>query len=198
MKTLKTNLIFNIKMEPIYSRNVPPPIEKFDHTAFIGFITDWIKPVHYLELGLREGNNFREVAKRCQRATAVDMVPINFQLSANCDFYEGTTDDYFKSLEGTDALFDAIFIDADHSHGQSLQDFINAQRFLIDDGFIFMHDTYPLEELYIHPGFCNDCYKTPLYIKTNLSDQFEVLTLPFHPGLTVIKKMRRDKQLIWK
>ena len=48
------------------------------------------------------------------------------------------------------------------------------------------------------PWICNDVYKTALYIKENLIDEFEILTLPFNPGVTIVKKMNRDKQLIYK
>jgi|688.fasta_scaffold200594_2 predicted O-methyltransferase YrrM len=184
-------------MIDIYLRNQPPPIETFDHISFISFLADWIRPEHYLELGVRSGINFKVISSKSIKSAAVDLSPILFDLPENSNFYLGSTDDYFNSLDNNEK-FDLIFIDADHSHDQSLKDFINSQKFLIDDGFIILHDTYPINESFLDPTLCNDSYKTALYIKNNLSDSFEILTLPFHPGLTLIKKCNKNRQLIWK
>jgi hypothetical protein len=94
-------------------------------------------------------------------------------------------------------MFDSVFIDADHSHEQSLRDFLNVKDRVIEDGFIFLHDTYPYDEIFFDPGACNDVYKTALYIKNHFIDEFEILTFPFNPGVTVVKKMKRNKQLIY-
>jgi len=125
------------------------------------------------------------------------MHPIDGKLGKNMSFYLGTTDQYFESIRNRGLLFDFIFIDADHSHEQSLKDFLNAQEYLLEDGFIFMHDTYPYNEAMFAPGLCNDCYKTPLYIKQKLKNNFEIVTLPFNPGLTIVKKMSVRKQLYY-
>jgi predicted O-methyltransferase YrrM len=106
------------------------------------------------------------------------------------------TDEYFAKLS-PDEQFDVVFIDADHSHEQSLKDFLNVKDRVIDDGFIFFHDTYPYDVSMTHPLACNDAYRTALYIKQNLIDEFEVLTLPINPGVTMVKKMKRNKQLLW-
>jgi predicted O-methyltransferase YrrM len=184
-------------MIDIYLRNQPPPVEKFDHISFISFLADWIRPENYLELGVRSGENFITISSKSVKSTAVDLCPISFDLPENAKSYLGSTDDFFNNLDENEK-FDLIFIDADHSHEQSLKDFMNCQKFIIEDGFIILHDTYPINDVYLDPSFCNDCYKTPLYIKQNLSDNFEVLTLPFHPGLTLVKKCNKNRQLIWK
>lgn len=184
-------------MEQIYLRNQPPPIETFDHTAFISFLADWIRPESYLELGVRGGENFRAISSRSVRSTAVDMAPVDFEMPSNSRFFLGKTDEFFDQLDPSER-FDLIFIDADHSYGQSLADFMNAQRFLVEDGFVIFHDTYPLNDDFIDPDWCGDCYRTPLYIKQNLSDSFETLTLPFHPGVSIVKKISNKKQMVWK
>jgi hypothetical protein len=184
-------------MIDIYLRNQPPPTETFDHKSFLVFLSCWIKPEHYLELGVRSGDVFREVSKKCSKATGVDISPIEFNLPNNANFFQSSTDSFFERLDDNEK-FDMIFIDADHSYEQSLKDFNNSQKHLVNDGFIIMHDTYPLSDFYIEPNLCNDVYKTALFIKNNLIENFEILTLPFHPGLTIVKKINRDKQMIWK
>jgi hypothetical protein len=46
-------------------------------------------------------------------------------------------------------------------------------------------------------GQCEDVYKTAKYIKQNLIDDFEIVTLPFNPGVTICKKISRTKQMIY-
>ena len=181
-------------MKPIHLRNVPPPIETFDHISFLDFLCSWIKPECYLELGVRTGVNFQKVAKHCKKAIGVDIAPAPFELSDNMEYYTMYTDDYFNNLSD-DVKFDCVFIDADHSHEQSLKDFMNVKDRVIEDGFIFFHDTYPYNESLFTPSLCNDVYKTALYIKKNFIDEFEIVTLPINPGVTIVKKMNRNKQL---
>ena len=184
-------------MKPIHLRNVPPPSETFDHKAFFDFFCSWLKPERYLELGGRDGINFRTVAKHSKKAIGVDKYPCPFGLEDNMEYHHMYTDQYFENLSD-DVKFDCVFIDADHSHEQSLKDFMNVKDRVIEDGFIFFHDTYPYDEWMTVPRHCNDVYRTALYIKENLIDEFEIVTLPFNPGVTIVKKINRNKQLIWK
>ena len=183
-------------MKPIHLRNVPPPAETFDHTAFFDHLFFWFKPENYLELGVRDGSNFMRVAKHCTNAIGVDVVPPSFPLASNMTYNTTTTDEYFKNLD-SEVKFDVVFIDADHSYEQSLKDFMNVKDRVIEDGFIFFHDTYPYDAVMFDPNLCNDVYKTALYIKQNLIDEFEIMTLPFNPGVTIVKKISRNKQLIY-
>lgn len=184
-------------MQPIHLRNVPPPMETFNHPSFFNLFFSYLKPENYLELGVRDGINFKTVAQYCKHAIGVDIVPPQFGLEPNMTYHTTTTDDYFAQLN-PDEKFDAVFIDADHSHGQSLKDFMNVKDRVIEDGFIFFHDTYPYDESMFNPQLCNDVYKTALHIKQNYIDDFEIVTLPFNPGLTIVKKINRNKQLIYK
>lgn len=184
-------------MKPIYLRNVPPPAETFNHPEFISNLFKWIKPECYLELGVRDGTTFVPVSEHCVRAIGVDAFnPPTFPLRENMEFHRMMTDEFFATVD-PNLKFDAVFIDADHSHEQSLKDFLNVKDRVIEDGFILFHDTYPYDPSMFHPLACNDCYKTALYIKQNLIDDFEVLTLPINPGITIVKKMSRNKQIIY-
>lgn len=182
-------------MQSIHLRNIPPPAETFAHTEFFNLLFKWIRPEHYLELGVRHGGNFVTLARHCKKAVGVDMVPAEFLVADNMKYCQMSTDGYFESL--TDEMFDAVFIDADHSHEQSLKDFLNVKDRVIEDGFIFFHDTYPWDWSMTDRGQCEDVYKTALYIKQNLIDEFEIVTLPFNPGVTICKKISRKKQMIY-
>jgi len=183
-------------MKPIHLRNIPPPFETFNHVEFFNFIFSWLKPERYLELGVRDGKNFKQVSKYCKEAIAVDIQNPIFSLDQNMSYHTMLTDEYFAQLN-KDVLFDAIFIDADHSYQQSLKDFLNVKDRIIEDGFVFFHDTYPYDYSMTVSTLSSDCYKTILYIKQNFIDEFEILTLPFNPGVTIVKKMKRNKQLIY-
>ena len=184
------------KLSPIYLRNVPPPAETFNHVGFFDFLFQWIKPENYLELGVRDGANFRVVAKYCENAIGVDITPPPFELDPNMEFHTTTTDNFFETLD-PEVLFDVVFIDADHSHEQSLKDFLNIKDRVVEDGFILFHDTYPWDWSMTDRGQCEDVYKTAKYIKQNLIDEFEIVTLPFNPGVTICKKISRTKQMIY-
>lgn len=183
-------------MKPIHLRNVPPPAETFNHTEFFSNIFSWLRPENYLELGVRDGINFTTLSRFCKKSIGVDVDSPKFYLNENMEYHTTTTDDYFLKLD-KNTKFDAVFIDADHSHEQSLKDFLNVKDMVVEDGFIFLHDTYPYDSVMFDPGLCNDVYKTALYIKQNLSKDFECLTLPFNPGVTIVKKMNINKQLIY-
>lgn len=184
-------------MKPIHLRNIPPPIETFNHIEFLSLISSWVRPECYLELGVRAGVNFQAIAKHCKKAIGVDTSPPPFELSSNMEYHTMYTDEYFENLD-EDIMFDMVFIDADHSHQQSLKDFLNVKDKVVKDGFIFFHDTYPYNEKLFVPNLCNDVYKTALYIKQNLIDEFEIVTLPINPGVTIVKKMERSQQLAYK
>jgi predicted O-methyltransferase YrrM len=184
-------------MQPIYLRNIPPPSETFDHVSFLEMMAKWIKPERYLELGVRDLKCFRTISKYTNYSVAVDMQPIELEVKKNTQFFLGSTDKYFDSIKDSNIQFDFIFIDADHSHEQSLKDFLNASKHIVEDGFIFLHDTYPYDPIMLSADLCHDAYKTPLYIKQNLIHDFEIVTLPFNPGLTIVKKMSSKKQLYY-
>ena len=178
----------------IHLRN--PGGEFFDHVGLLTFFAKWIKPKHYLELGIRTGTSFIPISKLCEKATGIDVIAPTFPLLPNMEIRVETTDNYFANLN-KNTVFDMVFIDADHRHKQSLTDFMNVKDLVMEDGFIFLHDTYPIDSSMMVPGGCEDCYRTALWIKQNLASQFEVVTLPFSPGVTIIKKMPITKQVVY-
>ena len=67
----------------------------------------------------------------------------------------------------SDAFFDEMrfvpvglaYIDGDHKYDQAKRDFDNALSVLVDNGYIFLHDTYPPTEEYIDFNRCGDVYR---------------------------------------
>jgi hypothetical protein len=190
------HLTLRLHMQPVYLRNVPPPAETFEHINLLQWFAGWVKPERYLELGVRDGRCFAAVAPLCTEAIAVDCINPMFSIPSNATYKQMYTDEYFKSIYGTDIQFDMVFIDADHSFEQSYQDFLNVKDYVIDDGFVFFHDTYPCNAEMTAPHFSHNCYKTPIEIKKNFSTEWELVTLPFNPGVTIAKKVGK-KDLPW-
>lgn len=68
-------------MQPLHLRY--PDTARFDHVELLTFFAKWIKPKHYLELGVKFGTSFIPVAKFCERATGVDIYAPPFALESN-------------------------------------------------------------------------------------------------------------------
>lgn len=184
--------------ESLYRRLLPPPIETVNHTFIIECVVEEYKKnvkedVRYLEYGVRHGDNFARLSESVSEAYGVDMIVqegINrFSKSKlNTQLYEMMTDKFRDDILPYMDNMDIIFIDADHSSKSVISDFEGVISKINVGGYIVMHDTYPCNEDYLHAGACNDCYKTPMYIKEKYGHLVEVLTLPLNPGMTIVKR----------
>ena len=66
----------------------------------------------------------------------------------------------------------------DNNSNKDLKDFLNKCLTL-----------YKKEsEKYLDKGYCGDSYKTAWHIRNNYKEKCEIVTIPFHPGLSIIKK----------
>jgi len=50
---------------------------------------------------------------------------------------------------------------------------------------VALHDTNPENVSDAQPGFCGDAWKFVVYL---LGAGFEGMTLPYHPGITLVRK----------
>ncbi len=188
-------------MNNIYLRNTPENSggirETYPHYEIIQHLASWIKPVNYLEIGVRHGTVYNLVSQYCNTCYLVDLNFLDIEYTENTIKYEMSSDNFFMSIDPS-INFDLIFIDGDHSKEQVLKDFINIKDRVVDDGFVILHDTYPCDERMELPEYSNNAWESILYIKQNFRDEWEMITLPFNPGLTIMKKMKSSKQLLWK
>jgi len=152
----------------------------------------------YLELGCKKGKTFNRVAPLAKVAFAIDINKDSYQRiksNKNLKWHCTKSQDFLKNYND-ELKFDMIFIDADHCHESSLEDFKLSLPLLKDNGIILLHDTYPPAEVFTGKGYCFDSYKTAEWIKENKLDEVEVVTLPFYFGITIVRKTQ--KQLDWK
>jgi predicted O-methyltransferase YrrM len=186
-------------MLPIYLRNNPDDfdlIEVYKPYYLLNHLASWIEPFRYLELGVRDGVTLSHVQKHAKQCYGVDINFLNKDFDDNVTLFEMCTDDFFNQLDNH-LVFDLVFIDADHSKEQVYKDFMNVKDRVIEDGFVLFHDTYPFSEKSIDPLFSGDCYLTIKRIKQEFHQEWEILTLPFTPGITIMKKMPLTKQVLW-
>jgi hypothetical protein len=178
---------FDLTSEPIYRRLVPPPWETIDHSYIISNIIIETNGYNknYIEFGVSKGDSIEIISDYVKNVHGVDITQYEPK-KKNINFYCMTTDqfsiDYLPDIN-----YDYAFIDADHSSKQAIIDFENIYKFINIGGYIFLHDTYPCMIENLLPNACNDCYKTPLYIKDKYPT-IEIITLPINPGLTIVKK----------
>ena len=59
---------------------------------------------------------------------------------------------------------------------------------LIDNGIIFLHDTYPCDERCTSQIFSGDSWKVPDMIREKYGNVCDIFTVPVQPGLTMVRK----------
>jgi predicted O-methyltransferase YrrM len=174
-----------------------------NHIEFIEYFVRLIKPKNFLELGVQYGECSQKI---------IDLIPhfyygVDIYKNENIDyltqnkkhfkFFNSKTDDFFSMIDSLNInlSLDMVFIDACHSNEASYNDFLNVRKHLNDDALIFFHDTYPSSAYWTDEGLCNDCYKTSEMIRKKHSDEFEIITIPVNPGISIARKC--TKQLQW-
>lgn len=98
----------------------------------------------YLEIGLREGYTFQDVAARSR--VGVDPEPrfeFRKRLPAGVKILQDTSDNFFAT---TRERFDLVFLDGLHEIQQTLRDVLNALEILNDGGLIVVDDSVPIDE----------------------------------------------------
>lgn len=152
----------------------------------------------YLELGIRKGLCFNVVAPLASEAYAVDNRNYYRYVKQNTNLVwkHMLTGEFLKNHD-PNKKFDLVFIDADHSHVSSLEDFELVFPLVNENGLILLHDTYPTNEGLTSPDYCSEAYKTAEYIRNNFNTECEIVTLPFYFGISIVRKMNLGKHLLW-
>ncbi len=164
--------------------------EVLDHPNLIAYFAKWLKPNLFLEYGVREGETTRHISQYSKEVWGVDVVQTGYT-HPNFTQFKMSTREFKKILDEKKPVVDMAFIDADHKFTSVIEDFNDIFPYVIEDGLIFLHDTYPNEERYTNPIKCNDCWKVPGVLEKLYGRSIELLTVPVQPGLTIIKKKRK-------
>lgn len=99
-----------------------------------------------------------------------------------------STDQLAEKWAEKKEVIDFLYIDADHSFEQSLKDFNNFSPYVKPNGLILMHDTFPLNEEYEQLHLSGTVFKTAQYIKHHYAEDFEIVTVPYLCGVSIVRK----------
>lgn len=109
----------------------------------------------------------------------------------NSQVFNMKSSDFFKSLRNADIGYPSLalaFIDGDHVYEQVKEDFWNTYKYIVNDGYIFLHDTLPPDESWTVPEKCGTVYKLRIELeKRNDIDIFTFSKSAFDVGLTMIR-----------
>lgn len=190
--TLET--ILGLKSIPLRANGI---VDHKWHQNFILNLASVLRPQNYLELGIYRCGLFNQMIPFAQQLTGVDIFSGAGEFMTKTDktkFICSSTDDYAAKLRETNETFDFIFIDADHSRKAVQSDFTNYFDRLRPHGLLLLHDTHPIDEAAAHQDRCGDGYLA-INEFSHQNQNWEMMTIPLHPGLTLCRK--RTTQLIW-
>jgi predicted O-methyltransferase YrrM len=168
------------------------------HEEFIVHLAKIVRPAVYVELGLYRCSLFNAMIPYAGTLYGVDINPESgkfMKKSSKSTFYPMKTIEFAEKVRGKSILIDMLFIDADHSKKQVLEDFHVFFPFVTPHGLILIHDTHPRNQEYLKSDCCHDSYQAIEELSSRTSE-YELVTIPVHPGLTLIRK--RTTQLSWR
>ena len=103
-----------------------------------------------------------------------------------------SSDDFFKKIKLPPIAL--AFIDGDHNYPQAKKDFYNILPYVVDDGYILLHDVYPIDEEWLPDNVCGTVYMLRQEIEKDPS--LQCLTLvkgtAMGVGLEIVRKKPKD------
>jgi len=118
--------------------------------------------------------------------------PIPDYSKAQSVLYVGSSDNFFKDIKTPNISL--AFIDGDHIYEQVKKDFDNLLPRMLDDGYIFLHDTYPPDDFHLQEARCGTVYK--LRQELEKREDIDVFTftklIMVGVGLTMIRKKPKN------
>jgi hypothetical protein len=135
-------------------------------TDIINRIAAKIGAESYLEIGVRDGENFKMI--NCDYKLGVDPDPNSKALILQ-------TSDFFFAFNK--AKFDLVLVDGMHTEKQVARDIQNSIKILNDGGWIICHDMNPTEELqqteqYYGGAWSGTCWRAFVELRRTRSDLY--------------------------
>ena len=175
-----------------------------NRTKFINSLLSKQDTKNYLEIGVRNGENFFSIESN--NKVGVDpsyFFSKRFHLKSllksynwNYKMYQKTSDSFFQTeadiIYNRDKI-DVAFIDGLHTYEQSLSDARNCLRYLNNDGYIIFHDCNPLTAEAANPqipqraiNWNGDVWKAIHHLR-KYENHFHCFTLDFDDGIGVLQ-----------
>jgi predicted O-methyltransferase YrrM len=136
----------------------------------------------YLELGTFDNSTISGV--ECAKRYGVDLKP---QPCPGVTMFAMSTAEFIENEAKKYAPYDCVFIDANHSAQSVREDFGGILPYVSPEGLILLHDSNPETEADCQPGYCGDAWR---FVRS-LTVDFECVTLPFHPGITIVRNRQK-------
>ena len=149
------------------------PIAKkwgWERWGLLGILADYV--LNYtnggiVEIGVGESSVFlTKLAEKYDReifycdisGTAINTLKsMNGFFKSDGQVFLGSSDDFFQTVELPSIALG--FIDGDHHYEFVKRDFDNLFSYLVDNGYIFIHDTYPKTEEFLDSNKCGTGYR---------------------------------------
>ena len=154
------------------------------HREFLAFLARRLRPTSYLELGCEATPAVLGLAEFCGVTYGVDVTPIGFEPPSNFRYFQMTTDDFFERSASAIESPELILIDACHRSDQVLRDFEGVKKIAATNALVVFHDTFPENIAYRTEAACWTSYLVPPEI---LASGEEIVTLPFPPGVSIVR-----------
>lgn len=157
-----------------------------NRTNIIQALINKIDAKKYLEIGVSNGDNFREI--KCEYKIGVDPEP-----ESPATIYL-PSDEFFAQNKET---FDIIFVDGLHEADQVYRDITNSLTVLNAGGYIVCHDMNPIKEEHQLVPFTGghwngDCWKAFVQLRTERGD-LDMVTVDTDEGCSVIRVKSQDE-----
>lgn len=178
---------------------------KWERWGLLGILCDYVlqyTPGDIIEVGVCESSIYLSfLAKKYQRKIYHN--DIQRSVIENCKTVPGyflpnavivqdSSDNFFQLTDF--APIALTFIDGDHIYEQVKKDFEHALDLTVPNGYIFLHDTLPLDETWIRETSCGDVYR--LRKELNKRSDLDVFTFnhsAWNVGLTMIRKIPKQE-----
>ncbi|NEO57258.1 MAG: tetratricopeptide repeat protein, partial [Okeania sp. SIO3B5] len=164
----------------------------------------WLKPNTYLEIGIKKGHSFR-LANPPTISIGIDPQPKLRKTPPCAKVFAVTSNEFFQNYSVLSELknqtIDFAFIDGLHLFEQSIQDFINLEKYSNKKTVICFHDTLPLDKITSNRDFSTmfwsgDVWKVVPILK-QYRPELEIFTIPTKPtGLTIVTNLNPDSTFL--
>jgi hypothetical protein len=177
---------------------------KWARWGLLGVLSEYVLSVvkgSIIEIGVGESSlYFTELAKKYNRkiyhcdysvGKVINYKSVPGYFKDEESIFRMTSDQFFESITPTDVALG--FIDGNHLYDYVKRDFENIFKFLVDNGYIFLHDTYPMNEEYTSEHRCGTGYILRQELeKDPRVDCFTFLNTAWDVGLTMVRKKSKN------
>lgn len=165
------------------------------HDRVLFQIASAIRPACYVEVGIYHAETLNKIARVSDTAIGIDIDPDaeRYVKAKNARFVQTNLGLGANALDAamSDAGAQSInlaFIDGDHRSAAVLNDFAVIADRSTPETLIFLHDTWPMDRQQTEDRYCSDSYRVPAEIRRVYDGEWQCVTIPTHPGLTVCSR----------